>query len=474
MNKNTEELAEPVEQRTLAARNSMPTAVTATQCAGQTLTGLDRVREAARRDKTLRFNNLLHHITPSLLNLAFHELNKNAASGVDKVTWRSYNSLDLTEKLSDLHDRVQNGRYKPRPSKRIWIEKDDGKQRPIGIASLEDKIVQQALVWVLQEIFEENFLGFSYGFRPKRNQHRALDAIYIAITCKKVSWILDADIKGFYDNIDHEWLMMFLGERVADTRVLDLCVKILRAGVEDEDGTHKTERGAAQGSVISPFFANVFLHFVLDLWVHQWRKRHSRGEVYIVRYADDVVIGLQYQSDGERLHRDLGHRLESFGLQLHEEKTKLIEFGRFAAANRQERGEGKPEVFNFLGLTHICSTTRSEGKFIVRRKTQKEKLHKKIKEVRQKLMFNRAYHIKEQIRWVRSVIIGHANYYGVPGNQHALSQFRKEVCRGWYRALRRRSDKAQKLTWIKMRKLIKAVIPSMRTVHPYPSQRFGV
>lgn len=474
MKDNTAQPAEPVERRVLAARNSEQTTATATQSAGQAMKGLDRVREAAKRDKKLRFNNLLHHITLRLLTDAYHALKKNAASGVDNVTWRSYGQSKLPEKLKDLHARVQKGTYRPQPSKRIWIQKDDGKRRPIGIASLEDKIVQQALVWVLQEIFETDFLGFSYGFRPGRSQHHALDAVYVALTQRKVSWVLDADIKGFYDNIDHEWLMMFIGERVADKRVLELCVNILRAGVVEQGVHSKTEKGAAQGAVISPFFANVFLHFVLDLWIHQWRKRYCRGDCYVIRFADDFIVGLQYRSDGENLHRALGHRLGAFGLELHEQKTKLIEFGRFAAKDRRKRGEGKPEVFHFLGFTHICSTKRSDGGFIVRRKTQRAKLHKKIKEVQQQLMKHRAIHIKDQVKWIRSVIIGHRNYYGVPGNSHALSQFRKEVCRSWFRALRRRSDKARKLSWIKMRKLVALYIPSMRVVHPYPAQRFGV
>lgn len=474
MKEHSAQPAEPVERRVLAARNSEQTTATATQSAGQAKTGLDRVREAAKRDRRLRFNNLLHHITPGMLTHAYYALKKNAASGVDKVTWRSYGRSALPEKLKDLHTRVQKGTYRPQPSRRIWIQKEDGKSRPLGIASLEDKIVQQALVWVLQEIYETDFLGFSYGFRPKRSQHNALDAVFVALTQKKVSWVLDADIKGFYDNIDQEWLMMFLNERIADKRVLELCVKMLRAGLI-EDGIHRrTDKGTAQGAVISPFFANIFLHFVLDLWIHQWRRRHCRGECYIIRYADDFVVGLQYRMDGENLHRALGHRLGSFGLELHEQKTKLIEFGRFAAGNRRKRGESKPEVFNFLGFTHICSTKRSDGKFKLKRETQSTKMRKKIKEVQQQLMKNRTTHIKDQVMWLRSVIIGHRNYYGVPGNSYALSQFRKEICRSWFRALRRRSDKARKLSWIKMRKLVARYIPSVRVVHPYPSQRFGV
>lgn len=436
--------------------------------------GLDRVREAAKRDRKLRFNNLLHHITPSLLYQAYFALKRSAASGIDNISWHAYGEGNLSEKLQQLHGQLHAGTYKPQPSKRIWIQKDDGSQRPIGIACVRDKIVQQALVWVLEAIFEVDFKGFSYGFRPRRSQHNALDAVYMAITTKRVSWVLDADIKGFYDNIAHDWLMRFLGERVADKRVMALCEKMLRAGVVDDMGFAKTEKGAAQGSVISPFFANVYLHFVLDLWVHQWRNRHCRGECYIVRYADDTVMCLQYKSDGENLRRALGCRLEGFGLQLNESKTHLVEFGRYARLNRVQRGVGKPEVFNFLGFTHICGTRRLDKSFMLKRTTQKSKMRKKIMEIKQQLRKMRSTHIREQVAWVRSIIVGHANYYGVPGNSYALGQFRKWVCQAWFKSLRRRSQKARSLSWDKMRKFIASVIPSVRTVHPYPSTRFGV
>lgn len=294
------------------------------------------------------------------------------------------------------------------------------------------------------------------------------------VTTRKVSWILDADIKGCYDNIDHEWLMTFLQERIADKRVLDLCVKLLRAGIMEEDQRQPTEMGLAQGSVASPFFANVFLHHVLDLWVDQWRKREARGECYIVRYADDFVLGFQYKTNAEKLHGALKNRMEKFGLSLHETKTQLIEFGRFAAENRRQRGDVKPSMFNFLGFTHCCSKRRSDGGYTLKRMTQKSKLRKKIREVKQAQLKNRAVAIKDQARWIKSVVQGHINYYGVPGSSHALGQFRKEVCAAWFKALRRRSQKAVKLTWIKMRIIIAAVIPSARTVHPYPSERFGV
>lgn len=458
----------------MAARNSKQSPVTTTQSVGEAAMGLDRIRQAAKRNKTMRFDNLLHHLTPKLLHSAYFALNRKAVCGVDDVTWQAYGGINLPSKLEALHQQIHAGRYRPLPSKRIWIEKDNGSLRPIGIASLEDKIVQQALVWILQEIYETEFKGFSYGFRPGRSQHHALDAVYMMLTTKKVSWVLDADIKGCYDNIDHEWLMLFLSERIADKRVLELCVRMLHAGIQENGAKEKTLQGVPQGAVNSPFFANIFLHYVLDLWVDGWRKRNARGDCYIVRYADDFVIGFQYRSDGEALHKALGSRLENFGLSLHEDKTQLVEFGRFAITNRKERGERKPEALNFLGFTHLCSEKRSDKSFTVRRVTQKSKLHKKIREVRRNLMKVRETPLKFQIQWVRSLILGYQNYYGVPGNFHALSQFRKEVCLAWYKALRCRSNKARKLSWIKMRKFIKSVVPTMRTVHPYPSQRFGV
>lgn len=463
-----------MERRVLTKRNSEQPTVTVTQSAGQAMNGLDRIRQAARASKALRFNNLLHHITPNLLYHAYFALKRNAASGVDEETWRSYGAEKLSEKLKDLNERIHSNRYQPKPSKRLWITKDDGKLRPIGISCAEDKIVQQALVWVLQEIYETEFKGFSYGFRPKKSPHQALDAVFMMVTTRKVSWILDADIKGCYDNIDHEWLMMFLQERIADKRVLDLCVKLLRAGIMEENQKQPTEVGLAQGSVASPFFANVFLHYVLDLWVDQWRKRNARGECYIVRYADDFVLGFQYKTDAENLHKALNNRMERFGLSLHETKTQLIEFGRFACESRRRRGEGIPSVFNFLGFTHCCARRWSDGKFTLKRLTQKSKLRKKIREVREVLFKNRAADIRRQAKWIKSVVQGHFNYYGVPGNLYALSQFRREVGSAWLKALRRRSQKAAKLTWTKMQKIIAAVIPSARVVHRYPSERFGV
>lgn len=434
---------------------------------------LDRVREAARRDAKQQFTNLLHHVKVDLLRQAYGELKRDAAVGVDEVTWREYGE-GLEERLIDLQDRIQGGRYRVKPSKRGWIPKSDGRQRPIGIASLEDKIVQKALVLVLQQIYEEDFLGFSYGFRPDRWQHNALDALYVAITQRKVSWVLDADIRGFFDTIDHTWLMKFVEHRVADPRVLRLIRKFLRAGVSEDGQWSKTEVGTPQGAVISPFLANIYLHYVLDLWVHWWRRHHARGEVYITRFADDFVLGFQHRSDAQRFQSELIQRLAKFGLELHQEKTRLIEFGRFAAANREKRGEGKPETFDFLGFTHYCAKRRSDGGFTVRRKTIAKKMRAKLKEVRQDLRRKSRLPISMQGQWLRSVIRGHFNYYAVPGNADALNAFRREAVKTWLKALRRRSQKGRNLTWSRFEWWVEQWIPSVRIVHPYPNQRLCV
>jgi group II intron reverse transcriptase/maturase len=465
--------AESVEKRTVAEGNPEQATACGTQGLKSASSALDRVREAARRDAKQRFTNLLHHVKADLLRQAYGALKHDAKAGVDEVTWKEYGE-GLEERLLDLQDRIQGGRYRAKPSKREWIPKPDGRQRPIGIASLEDKIVQKALVLVLQQIYEEDFLGFSYGFRPKRRQHNALDALYVAITRRKVSWVLDADIRGFFDTIEHSWLMKFVEHRVTDPRVLRLIRKFLRAGVSEDGQWSKTEVGTPQGSVISPFLANIYLHYVLDLWVHWWRRHHARGEVYIVRYADDFVLGFQYRSDARLFRIELHERLKKFGLDLHPEKTRLIEFGRFAAANREKRGEGKPETFDFLGFTHYCTKRRSDGSFTVRRKTIAKKMRAKLQEVRKDLRRKSCLPISIQGQWLRSVIRGHVYYYGVPGNSPALEAFRKQVVRSWLKALRRRSQKGRNLTWSRFKRWVEHWIPSVRIVHPYPDQRFCV
>jgi group II intron reverse transcriptase/maturase len=415
----------------------------------------------------------MHHITEELLRAGYYALKRNAAAGVDEVTWHEYGER-LEEWIKDLHGRVHSGRYRAKPSKRVWIPKPDGRQRPIGIAVLEDKIVQQAVVTVLNQIYEQDFLCFSYGFRPERSPHNALDAIWVGIMHRKVSWVLDVDIRSFFDTINHVWLMKFVERRIADPRILRLIRKWLRAGVSEEGEWSRTEVGTPQGSVISPLLSNIYLHYVLDEWVSQWRKNQARGDVIIVRYADDAVMGFQYRHEAERFLAALRERFAEYGLELHNEKTRLIEFGRFAESNRAKRGEGKPETFNFLGFTHICSRTRKGDRFTIRRKTIAVRLRAKIKGVREAIMRKRHEPVPEQGAWLRSVVQGHFNYFAVPGNKKAIDAFRTEVIKAWLFALRRRSQKSMNLTWERIKRLVVKWIPTTKVQHPYPNERLCV
>ncbi len=437
------------------------------------MNGLDRIREAATRDGNQRFTNLMHHLTAELLREAYEALKRNAAAGVDDVTWQEYGE-GLESRIMDLHDRVQSGRYRAKPSKRVWLPKPDGRHRPIGIAALEDKIVQQGTIWVLNQIYEKDFYGFSYGFRPERSPHNALDAIWVGITQRKVNWVLDVDIKSFFDTINHAWLMEFLKRRIADPRMLRLIRKWLRAGVSEDGEWSRTEVGTPQGSVISPLLSNIYLHYVLDQWVTEWRKNKAIGEVIIVRYADDFVMGFQYRREAERFLGEMKERFDQYGLEIHREKTRLIEFGRFAEANRTERGEGKPETFDFLGFTHICSRTQKGNRFTIRRKTIAKRLRTKLKEVREAIIRRRHEPVPALGKWLRSVIQGHLNYFAVPGNRKAIDRFRTEINRAWLFALRRRSQKSRNLTWDRIKRLIKTWIPTAKTQHPYPNQRLCV
>jgi RNA-directed DNA polymerase len=464
-------MAEVLEGRTMTKGNSEEPTATCTQRQGQALSGLDRIREAAR-DKTIRFTSLLHHITVGLLRDSYYALKRDVASGVDNVTWRQYGE-ELESHLPGLHERVQSGRYRAKPSKRTWLPKPDGRQRPIGIAALEDKIVQQAVVRILNQIYEVDFLGFSYGFRPGRNPHQALDAIWVGITQRKVNWVTDADIRSYFDAIEHGWLVKFLKHRIADPRMLRLIQKWLRAGVSEEGQWSKTEVGTPQGSVISPMLANIYLHYVLDLWANKWRES-AKGDVIIVRYADDWVMGFQYRHEAERFLREVQARMANFGLELHPEKTRLIEFGRFAVANRASRGDGKPETFDFLGFTHICSTTRKSKRFTIRRKTIAKRLRAKVKAVRKEMLQRMHDPVPEQGEWLRAVVQGHLNYYSVPGNKQATDAFRTQVMRGWLYALRRRSEKARSLTWERFKRLVRTWLPTSKVKHPYPYQRLCV
>lgn len=435
--------------------------------------GLLGVREAARRDKGTRFTALLHHLTPELLRASFYDLKKHAAPGVDGVTWEKYR-CDLEARLDDLHDRIHRGAYRARPSRRQYIDKPDGGKRPLGIAALEDKIVQQAVRVVLEQIYEGDFRGFSYGFRPGRRPHDALDALYVGLHRRKVNWVLDADIRGFFDAIDHTWMIRFLEHRIADPRILQLVRKWLTAGVSEDGQWSDTTVGTPQGAVISPLLANIYLHYVFDLWADQWRTRYARGDVIIVRYADDFVMGFQYRSDAERFLRELHTRMAKFGLQLHPEKTRLIEFGRFAEKDRRRRGQGKPEVFNFLGFTHYCSTYRN-GVFQVKRRSIGKRLRAKLQAIKVELRKRMHLPVRKLGQWLRSVVQGWMNYHAVPCNLPAVDAFRTQVVRMWRHCLRRRSQKARrKWTWERMRGLVQRWIPPKRVLHPHPDQRLIV
>lgn len=465
-------LAESGERRVPAEGNPDPQAVTGAPYPEQAWSWRERIRRAAQGNAELRFTSLLHHITPGLLYEAFHALRRQASPGIDGVTWAAY-AEHQHERLADLHGRVQDGRYHALPAKRVWIPKADGRQRPLGVPALEDKIVQLALVWILECIYEVDFRGFSYGFRPGRSCHDALDAVYVALTQRKVSWVLDADIQGFFDRVNHRQLMGFLERRIADPRILRLVRKFLRAGVSEDGQWSKAEVGTPQGAVISPLLANIYLHYVLDQWVDWWRSHRARGEVYIIRYADDFVIGFQYRSDATALRCALAARLREYGLKLHPEKTRLIEFGRFAIQNRRERGQGKPETFDFLGFTHCCAHRR-DGAITVRRTAMADRLRAKLVELRRQIKRRAHRPVVETGRWLRSVVQGYLNHFAVPGNQRACNQFRTEVNRAWFFALRRRSQRGKRLNWKRFNSLVRRWIPKVRVLHPYPNERLVV
>jgi RNA-directed DNA polymerase len=432
---------------------------------------LDRVRQAARRDKNARFTALFHHITIERLRAAFLSLEKRAAPGIDGVTWEQYQA-GLEENLRDLHERLHRGAYRAKASRRVFIPKPDGRQRPLGIAALEDKIVQRAVVEVLSAIYETDFLGFSYGFRPTRNQHQALDALAVAFLRNKVNWVLDADIRGFFDAIDHGWLVKFLEHRIADRRILRLIQKWLSAGVLHDGTWSASAVGTPQGATISPLLANVYLHYVFDLWVQQWRSRHAQGAVSVVRFADDFIVGFQRESDARRFLAELRERLRKFSLELHPDKTRLIRFGTFAALNRQERGEGKPETFDFLGFTHICGRTR-DRRFLLLRRTIAKRMRATLHAVKSALMRRRHDPVPAQGRWLGSVVRGYFAYYAVPTNSEKLAAFRTQVLRAWLHALRRRSQRDQ-TTWERISHLADRWIPRARIQHPWPNERFDV
>ena len=463
-------VAEVVEGRGLAEGNTNSTTRPGRSAGSGVSSGLDRVREVARKDKEARFTALLHHVDVDRLRSAYRAIRPQAAPGVDGVTWRTYGQ-DLEANLQDLCGRVRSGAYRASPSRRVYIPKPDGRQRPLGIATLEDKILQRAVVEVLNAVYEEDFLGFSYGFRPGRSPHDALDALAVGISERKVNWILDADVSDFFSKLDQAWLVKFLEHRIADKRVLRLIRKWLAAGVIEDGNWSETIEGSPQGASVSPLLANVYLHYVFDRWVRQWRRRHARGDMIVTRFVDDFVVGFQHLGDAQRFLRDLRERFAKFNLELHPDKTRLIEFGRFAASNRKERGLGKPETFDFLGFTHICGKTR-DGRFWLRRVTIKKRMRAKLKQLKVELRRRRHLPIPEQGRWLASVLKGHFTYYAVPGNIDAISAFRDEARRHWREALRRRSQRSR-MTWERFGRISDRWLPRARIVHPHPAVRFA-
>jgi group II intron reverse transcriptase/maturase len=463
--------AEPAEPRAETKGNADQQSTCRAQSRVSVSQALERIRKVARERKKEKFISLSHHISIDLLEDAFYELKVDAAPGVDRLTWTDYEA-DVERKLEDLHDRVQRGAYRALPSRRVYIPKPDGRQRPLAVAALEDKIVQRAVVALLNAIYEEDFLGISYGFRPGRGTHDALDALCVGIDSKKVSFILDADIRSFFDEISQEWLIRFLEHRIGDRRIIRLIRKWLKAGVMEDGMVTTSDRGTGQGSVISPLLANIYLHYVLDLWAVRWRRHKATGDMIFVRYADDFIVGFQHESDARRFLDEMRARLREFALSLHPEKTRLIEFGRFAAERRERRGLGKPETFNFLGFTFICGKTR-QGKFQIKRKTRGDRMRAKLKVVQEEMRRRMHQPIAVQGKWLWYVVNGYFNYHAVPTNFRALVVFRSEIARRWRGVLTRRSERT-KLNWKEMNRLLDDWLPKPRILHPWPDQRFAV
>jgi RNA-directed DNA polymerase len=468
-NKEKRFSAEVGEERAQTKENIAQSHTSPTQSGEAVSQGLRGVRQVAKERKQERFTALLHHLTVDLLRDSFFALKRQAAPGVDGVTWQEYET-GLEDRLIDLHRRVHRGAYRAQPSRRVYIPKTDGRQRPIGIASLEDKIVQQGVVIILNQIYEVDFRGFSYGFRPGRNPHQALDALAVGIQTKRVNWILDADIRSFFDRMSFEWTVKFIEHRVADRRILRLIQKWLKAGVSEEGQWKETTVGTSQGSVASPLLANIYLHYVFDLWIEAWRKKVAKGDVIVVRYADDLVVGFESRAEAERFLEEFQERLAKFGLECNAEKTRLIRFGRFAAQNRAERGQGKPETFSFLGFTHYCGKRRSNGTFIVWRKTAKKRMTAKLREIKIELRCWRHEPMALVGEWLKKVVVGYYQYHAIPGNLDRLSVFRQRLRRLWAHVLRRRSQRTR-MNWQRLNPLFDRWIPQPRVLHPYPMER---
>ena len=464
-------VAEPAEPRAGTKRNADEQSTHRTLSRARVSQALDRVRQAARLGKKEKLTALFHHLSIDLFREAFIALKRDAAPGVDGLTWRTYEA-DLEGNLTDLHSRVQRGAYRALPSRRAYIPKADGKQRPLAVAALEDKIVQKATVAVLNCVYEEEFLGFSYGFRPKRGQHDALDALVVGITTRRVNFIFDADVAAFFDSVSKDWLVRFVEHRIGDKRIIRLIRKWLRAGVLEDGVVTVSEVGTGQGSVISPLLANIYMHYVFDLWANRWRQHEAQGDVIIVRYADDYVVGFEYESDARRFWDAMRARLGEFALALHPDKTRLIEFGRYAADRRAKAGFGKPETFKFLGFVFICGKSR-RGKFLVHRKSRRDRMRAKLAEVKKELRKRMHQPIPEQGRWLAQVVRGYLAYHAVPTNGLRISAFRYHAIKYWLRTLRRRSQKDH-CTWDRITRLADAFLPQPRTLHPLPNVRFAV
>jgi RNA-directed DNA polymerase len=463
--------AEAVEPRAETKGNAGQQSTCRAQSRVSVSQALERIRKVAKERKKEKFTALFHHISIDLLEEAFFELKEDAAPGVDRLTWKDYEA-ELERNLEDLHDRVQRGAYRALPSRRVYIPKPDGRQRPLAVVALEDKIVQRAVVALLNAIYEEDFLGISYGFRPGRGTHDALDALCVGIDSRKVSWILDADIRSFFDEISQEWLIRFLEHRIGDRRIIRLIQKWLKAGILEDGVVSVSDRGTGQGSVISPLLANIYLHYTLDLWAVRWRRRAATGDMIIVRYADDFIVGFQHERDARRFLDEIRERLGVFALSLHPKKTRLIEFGRFAAERRKRRGLSKPETFNFLGFTFICGKTRA-GKFQIKRKTRRDRMRAKLKMIKEEMRRRMHQPILVQGKWLWHVVRGYFNFHAVPTNFRALVAFRTEIAKRWHRVLTRRSD-MDKLNWDRMKRLIDEWLPKPRIIHPWPDKRFAV
>jgi RNA-directed DNA polymerase len=465
---------EGMEGKTLTEGKAREQNTSRTQKAGDDVpSALDRIRKLAKREKGVKFNNLMHHIySIERLRKCFFEMKKKAAAGIDKVTWKDYEE-NLETNLQSLSHRLKSGGYRAKPVRRVFIDKADGKKRPLGVPALEDKLVQRSAVEVMNAIYETDFVGFSYGYRPGRSQHNCLDALYVALLTRKVHWVLDADIKGFFDSLNHEWLIKFIEHRIGDSRVIRLIQKWLKAGVMIEDAREETTEGVPQGGSISPLLANIYLHYVLDLWVDHKRKDKSCGEVIIVRWADDFVMGFEHKSQAENFLVNLKERMLKFSLELHPEKTRILEFGPWAIKNRKRRKQSKPETFSFLGFTHIVGVKRSNRMYTVLRRTIQKKMRAKLKEVKQELRERMHHPVDDQGKWLKSIVEGHNRYYGVPTNQQAMMTFRFAISQMWWRILRRRGNRG-KLSWKKMEPIVDLWLPQVKLHHPYPLRRMGV